>query len=65
MKIMLKLKGTVSDNGNLVPKHLMLTVADNDGVSLFPLELPIRKNRFREADLMDLINEMSATTHGT
>ncbi len=58
MKIMLKLKGTVTDNSDLVPKHLMLTVADNDGVPLFPLELPIRKNRFREAELMDLINEI-------
>ena len=64
MKIILKLKGAVSESGNLVPKYLMLTVADNDGVSLFPLELPIRKNRFREADLMDLINEMSAQLTG-
>ena len=64
MKIMLKLKGTVTDNGDLVPKHLMLTVADNDGVPLFPLELPIRKNRFREAELMDLINEMSVQLTG-
>jgi TolB protein len=64
MKIMLKLKGTVTDNGDLVPKHLMLTVADNDGVPLFPLELPIRKNRFREAELMDLINEMSVQFTG-
>ena len=64
MKIMLKLKGTVTDNGDLVPKHLMLTVADNDGVPLFPLELPIRNNRFREAELMDLINEMSAQFTG-
>ena len=64
MKIMLKLKGTVTDNGDLVPKHLMLTVADNDGVPLFPLELPIRKNRFREAELMDLINEMSLQLTG-
>ena len=64
MKIMLKLKGTVTDNGDLVPKHLMLTVADNDGVPLFPLELPIRKNRFREAELMDLINEMSEQLTG-
>ena len=64
MKIMLKLKGTVTDNGDLVPKYLMLTVADNDGVPLFPLELPIRKNRFREAELMDLINEMSEQLTG-
>ena len=64
MKIMLKLKGTVTDNGDLVPKHLMLTVADNDGAPLFPLELPIRKNRFREAGLMDLINEMSVQLTG-
>ena len=64
MKIMLKLKGTVTDNSDLVPKHLMLTVADNDGVPLFPLELPIRKNRFREAELMDLINEMSVQLTG-
>ena len=64
MKIMLKLKGKVTDNGDLVPKHLMLTVADNDGVPLFPLELPIRKNRFREAELMDLINEMSVQLTG-
>jgi len=64
MKIMLKLKGTVTDNGDLVPKHLMLTVADNDGVPLFPLELPIRKNRFREAELMYLINEMSVQLTG-
>jgi len=64
MKIMLKLKGTVTDNGDLVPKHLMLTVADNDGVPLFPLELSIRKNRFREAELMDLINEMSVQFTG-
>ena len=64
MKIMLKLKGTVTDNGDLVPKHLILTVADNDGVPLFPLELPIRKNRFREAELMDLINEMSVQLTG-
>jgi len=64
MKIMLKLKGTVTDNGDLVPKHLMLTVADNDGVPLFPLELPIRKNRFREAGLMELINEMSVQLTG-
>ena len=64
MKIMLKLKGTVTDNGDLVPKHLMLTVADNDGAPLFPLELPIRKNRFREAELMELINEMSVQLTG-
>ena len=64
MKIMLKLKGTVTDNGDLVPKHLMLTVADNDGVPLFPLKLPIRKNRFREAELMYLINEMSLQLTG-
>ena len=64
MKIMLKLKGTVTDNGDLVPKYLMLTVADNDGVPLFPLELPIRKNRFRESELMDLINEMSLQLTG-
>ena len=64
MKIMLKLKGTVTDNGDLVPKHLMLTVADNDGAPLFPLELPIRKNRFREAELMDLINKMSVQLTG-
>ena len=64
MKIMLKLKGTVTDNGDLVPKHLILTVADNDGEPLFPLELPIRKNRFREAELMDLINEMSVQLTG-
>ena len=64
MKIILKLKGTVTDNGDLVPKNLMLTVADNDGVPLFPLELPIRKNRFREAELMDLINEMSVQLTG-
>ena len=64
MKIMLKLKGIVTDNGDLVPKHLMLTVADNDGVPLFPLELPIRKNRFREAELMYLINEMSVQLTG-
>ena len=64
MKIMLKLKHTVSDSSKLVSKHLMLTVADNDGVPLFPLELPVRKNRFREAELMDLINEMSAQLTG-
>ena len=64
MKIMLKLKGTVTDNGDLVPKHLMLTVADNDGAPLFPLELPIRKNRFRETELMELINEMSVQLTG-
>lgn len=64
MKIMLKLKHTVSDSSKLVSKHLMLTVADNDGVPLFPLELPVRKNRFREAELMDLINEMSVQLTG-
>ena len=64
MKIMLKLKGIVTDSGDLVAKLLMLTVADNDGVPLFPLELPIRKNRFREAELMDLINEMSVQLTG-
>ena len=64
MKIMLKLKHTVSDSSKLVSKHLMLTVADNEGVPLFPLELPVRKNRFREAELMDLINEMSAQLTG-
>ena len=64
MKIMLKLKHTVSDSSKLVSKYLMLTVADNDGVPLFPLELPLRKNRFREAELMDLINEMSAQLTG-
>ena len=64
MKILLKLERKVSDTGTLVSKHLMLTVADNDGVPLFPLDLPLRKNRFREAELMDLINNMSAQLTG-
>ena len=64
MKILLKLERKVSDTGTLVSKHLMLTVADNDGLPLFPLDLPLRKNRFREAELMDLINNMSAQLTG-
>ena len=64
MKILLKLERKVSDTGTLVSKHLMLTVADNDGVPLFPLDLPLRNNRFREAELMDLINNMSAQLTG-
>jgi len=60
MKILLKLERRVSESGTLVSKHLMLTVADNDGVPLFPLDLLLRKNRFLEAELMDLINDMSA-----
>ena len=42
----------------------MLTVADNNGVPLFPLELSMRKGRFRESDLMELINELSAQLTG-
>ncbi len=64
MKILLKLERRYSDSGALVSKHLMLTVADNDGAELFPLDLPLRKNRFREADLMNLINNMSAQLTG-
>ena len=67
MKILLKLERKVSDTGTLVSKHLMLTVADNDGLplrSVRNLDLPLRKNRFREAELMDLINNMSAQLTG-
>ncbi len=64
MKILLKLERRYAVTGALVSKHLMLTVADNDGAELFPLDLPLRKNRFREADLMDLINNMSAQLTG-
>ena len=64
MKILLKLERRFSDSGTLVSKHLMLTVADNDGVPLFPLDLLLRKNRFLEAELMDLINDMSAQLTG-
>ena len=51
MKILLKLEKRYADSGALVSKHLMLTVADNEGSELFPLDLPLHKNRFKEADL--------------
>lgn len=64
MKILLKLEKRYADSGALVSKHLMLTVADNDGSELFPLDLPLNKNRFKEADLMNLINNMSGQLTG-
>ena len=56
MKIILKINQSKTNSGRLISKQLMLTVADNNGVPLFPLELSLKKGRFRESDLMELIN---------
>ncbi|MBC8257947.1 MAG: PD40 domain-containing protein [SAR324 cluster bacterium] len=64
MKILLKLKSKLSQSGTFISKKLILTVADNDGVPLFPLDLALRKDRFRESELMKLINKLSAQLTG-
>ena len=65
MKILLSIKEkSVADSTTSASKQIMLTVADNDGAPLFTLDLPLRKNRFRETELMELINEMSAQLTG-
>jgi TolB protein len=64
MKIILELKRNNSNSGTLISKQLMLTVADNNGVELFPLALTLRKGRFRESNLMKLINDLSAQLTG-
>ena len=38
MKIILKINQSKTNSGELISKQLMLTVADNNGVPLFPLE---------------------------
>ena len=63
MKFILKINQN-KKTGKLISKKLMLTVADNNGVPLFPLELKLRKGRFRESDLMELINDLSTQLTG-
>ena len=64
MKILIELKQIKSESNNLIKKDLILTVADNDGSPLFPLNLQLRNNRFRESELMNLINKISAELTG-
>jgi len=64
MKIILEIIHNKTNSGRLISKKLMLTVADNNGNPLFPLELSLRKGRFRESDLMELINELSTQLTG-
>ena len=64
MKIILKINQSKTNSGKLISKQLMLIVADNNGVPLFPLALSLRKGRFRESDLMELINDLSAQLTG-
>ena len=47
MKFLLKINQSKTNSGKLISKQLMLTVADNNGVPLFPLELSLKKGRFR------------------
>tara|TARA_Y100001970_G_C14196967_1_gene838693 strand:- start:722 stop:2065 length:1344 start_codon:yes stop_codon:yes gene_type:complete len=64
MKIIIKLENRNTKTENLKSKHLILTVADNDGVPLFPLEIKLKNNRFREQELMNLINNISSKLTG-
>ena len=64
MKIILKINQSKTNSGKLISKQLMLIVADNNEVPLFPLALSLRKGRFRESDLMELINDLSAQLTG-
>ena len=64
MKILIKLENKISKNDSLGSKHLILTIADNDGAPLFPLNLSLRNNRFREKELMNLINNISSKLTG-
>ena len=64
MKFILNIKKNKKKSGKLISKKLMLTVADNNGVPLFPLELSLRKGRFRESELMELINDLSTQLTG-
>ena len=64
MKVLLKLERRYADSGALISKNLMITFADNDGAELFPLDLTLRKNRFREEELIDLINNISSQLTG-
>ncbi len=45
-------------------KTLVITVTDTEGLPLFPLQLPLRKNQFREAKLMELVNHMTEKLTG-
>ena len=64
MKFILKINQNRSSSGKLISKKIMFTVADNNGNPLFPLELKLRKGRFSESDLMELINDLSAQLTG-
>ena len=64
MKILIKIENRTSKSDDKDSKHLILTIADNDGSPLFPLELKLRKNRFREVELMHLINNISSKLTG-
>ena len=64
MKFILKIKKNKINSGKLISKQLMLTVADNNGVPLFPLEMSLRRGRFRESELMELINDLSTQLTG-
>ena len=64
MKFILNINQNKTSSGKIISKQLMLTVADNNGVPLFPLKLILRRGRFRESDLMKLINELSAQLTG-
>ena len=54
MKILLDLK----------EKHMILTVADTEGVPLFPLHLRMRRNNFRESRLIELVNNLTEKLTG-
>ena len=64
MKFILSINQNRSSSGKLISKKIMFTVADNNGNPLFPLELKLRKGRFSESDLMELINDLSTQLTG-
>ena len=45
-------------------QQLILTVADVEGVPLFPLMLQLKRNNFRESKLMLMINELTEQLTG-
>ena len=64
MKILIKIENRTSKLDKKNSKHLILTIADNDGSPLFPLDLKLSNNRFREDELMNLINNISSKLTG-
>ena len=45
-------------------QQLIMTVADTEGVPLFPLKLKIRRNNFRESKLMEMVNNLTKELTG-